>query len=83
MFFKKIIKHHPDLEHPDEETMSSIINEGNKLGLSPEKSWQAFLTAGEFKSLSEQEIIDGGSGDVAKRTDPELMRNVLFRENQK
>lgn len=63
--------------------MQMVIKQGQKMGLSPEDSWQAYLTASEYKSLREQEILEGGTGRVAKKTDPELLRLTSFGEKRK
>ena len=82
-FVKKIVSDSTELEHPDEKIMDSVIKQGQDLGLTPEKSWQAYLVASEYKTLIEQEKIEGGSGKVAKNINTELLREMSYGENRK
>lgn len=81
--FVKSIVNNFELEHPDEDTFRKVQEEGKNHGLSPEQSWQAYLVASDYRSLFDQEIIDGGNGSFSNKINPETLKEINFGEKKK
>lgn len=64
-----------NLDHPDLEKIDRI---GQQMGLSQRETRQAFFVARDKNTLIESELIDGGTGKVAKRTNDKQILTATF-----
>jgi hypothetical protein len=68
-----------NFDHPDLEQVDAM---GQKAGLSQRASRQAFFVARDKKALIEGEILDGGSGKIAKKTKNKHILDATFSNGE-
>lgn len=68
-----------NFDHPDLEGIDKI---GQKMGLSQRSSRQAFFVARDKKTLIESEMLDGGSGKIAKQTKNKHILDATFSSGE-
>ncbi len=69
------IKKTGNFDHPDFAQIGSL---GESEGFDKKTVREAFFVARDIKTLEESELIDGGSGEEAGKTDPDEVLQATF-----